>query len=52
MGNLQLSRLCRLCQNVMLVLQGEARLVKYVPSIRSVARARPCLLIEQEWRPF
>ena len=30
MGDLQLSRLCRLCQNVMLVLQGGAGLVKYV----------------------
>jgi hypothetical protein len=26
MGDLQLSRLCRLCQNVMLVLQGGAGL--------------------------
>jgi hypothetical protein len=44
MGNLQLSRLCRLCQNVMLVLQGGARLVKYVQLIRlanSFSRACP-----------
>ncbi|MFT6516659.1 MAG: hypothetical protein ACJATP_000313, partial [Candidatus Azotimanducaceae bacterium] len=52
MGNLPLSRLCRLCQNVMLVLQGGARLVKNVQPIRAAERAHSRLLVEQKWRPL